>query len=443
MASARAAGAHAAEAYLSRVRSWEVRVRGGSIERCVHSDGLGCGLRVDRGKRQGFASTTDLSRDGIRLLVDSALTVAAVAPEDPDALIPPADTSKEVSVEDLEDPELLDVAFERALDLARRAQEGALAAHSSVRPGEGSAFSWGDGRVAVANSRGTRRSYGSTHCSLLSSPVAARQGEMQRQHWIEGRCRLADLPAPEEVGREAGVRAARMLGARPISSGRFPVVFDPMEGSRFWSSLTPALLGDAARRRVSFLADGLGQNVASGAVTLLDDPTLPGRPGSRPFDGEGLVTSRRALIEGGRLELFLYDTRTARRAGTRSTASAVRGYASPPSPGAHAPLLEPGVAAPEEILRQAGRGLYVTQLIGFGTNLVTGDYSRGASGWWFENGEFAHPVQEVTLSGHLRDILKGVAAVGNDLERRSGRVSPTFLVEGLVASGGVSGQPRL
>jgi PmbA protein len=437
LAAAMAAGADAAEVYLSRSRRSEVRVRDAGIERSVRSDGSGCGLRVDRGFRQGFASTTDLTREGLRLLLDSALAVAGVAPEDPDGLIPEAGgEAPAAEVAGLHDPALEDLSFETALDLARRTEQGALAADGSVRPGEGSSFSWGGGSVAVVNSRGVRRHHAATHGAIVCAPVAGRSGEMQREHWFESRCSLEALPEPEEVGREAGRRAAMMLGARPIPSGRVNVVFDPMEGSRFWSSLTSAMLGDAARRKVSFLADALGSAVASTAVTLADEPTIPGRPGGAPFDGEGVPTSRTELIERGVLTRFMYDTRSARRAATTSTGHAVRGYSSPPCPGAHAPLLLPGALPPEAILKQAGRGLYVTRLIGFGTNLVTGDYSRGASGWWFEDGAFAHPVQEVTLSGNLLDLLKNIGLVGSDMDHASGLAAPTFLVEGLVASGG-------
>jgi len=268
--------------------------------------------------------------------------------------------------------------------------------------------------------------------------VAASGTERQRQYWFESRRFLADLPPPEEIGTQAGRRAAGMLGARPVSTGRCPVVFDPLEAARFWGSLAPALVGDAVRRGVSFLSRDLGKSIASDAVTLVEDPVVPRAPGSRSCDGEGLPTSRRVLIERGRLAAFLYDTTSARRAGTVTTGSAVRNYASLPSPGFHAPRLEAGEHVPERILAAAGRGFFVTQMIGFGMNLVTGDYSRGASGWWFEGGEIAHPVHEVTLSGNLREMLKGIVMVGSDLVARSAASSPTFMIESMVISGGAA-----
>jgi PmbA protein len=436
-AAAMKAGADAAEACMSRVRRGEVRVRDGEIERTVSSDSAGCGLRVDMGVRQGFASSTDLSGEGVRRLVEAAVAMAGVAPEDPHGSIPEISAGPR-DVPALEDPAVDEIRFDEAFRFALRTEEGALAVDGRIHAGEGSLFAHGRGEVAIASTRGAGSAYTGTHCTLVCSPVASSSGEQQRQHWHESRRFLEDLPSPEEVGSRAGRRALRMLGARPLPSGRVPVVFDPLEGARFWDCLGAALLGDAARRRVSFLADDLGRAVAAPAVTLVEDPTRHRAPGSCPFDGEGVPTARLPLIEGGILRAFLYDTRSARMAGAASTGSAVRGYASPPVPGLHAPRLEAGDRPPAEILAEVGSGLYVTQMIGFGMNLVTGDFSRGASGWWFENGEYAYPVQKVTLSGNLREILGGIVLVADDLVERGAAASPTFVVEGMVASGGGS-----
>ncbi len=428
-------GADAAEAYLSRSAEREVKVRGGRLERTVESASLGCGLRVERGCRHGFSSTTDLSGEGILRLVEAALAIAERSPEDADAALPGGAGSPPPVLE-LEDPALADLEFPRAVEIACRAEEAALGTDPRVTPGEGTTFASGRGEIAVASTRGIASAHAGTRCALACYPVAVAGAERQRQYWFESRRFLDDLPSPEEVGARAGARAVRMLEARPVASGRFPVVLDPLEGARFWGSLVPALLGDVVRRGVSFLSRDLGKVVGSEAVTLVEDPVVPRAPGSRPFDGEGWPTSRRVLMDRGRLEAFLYDSTSARRAGRSTTGSAVRSYASPPSPGAHAPRLEAGPHAPEEILAAAGRGLYVTQLIGFGMNLVTGEYSRGANGWWFEGGEFTFPVHEVTLSGNLREMLRGVAMVGSDLVARSAASSPTFMMENLVISGG-------
>lgn len=428
-------GADAAEAYMSRSAEREVKVRGGRLERTVESANLGCGLRVEREGRHGFSSTTDLSGEGVLRLVETALAIAERSPEDADAAIP-GGADLPTSALDLDDPALAEVDFSRAVEIACRAEEAALRTDPRVTSGEGTTFGSGKGEIAIAGTRGIASAHAGTRCALACYPVAVAGEERQRQYWFESRRFLADLPPPEEVGARAGERAVRMLEARPVASGRFPVVLDPLEGARFWGSLVPALLGDAVRRGVSFLSRDLGKVIGSEAVTLVEDPVVPRAPGSRPFDGEGWPTSRRILIDRGRLTAFLYDTASARRAGTSTTGSAVRHYANPPSPGAHAPRLEAGPHAPKEILAAARRGLYVTQLIGFGMNLVTGEYSRGANGWWFEGGEFAFPVHEVTLSGNLREMLKGVAMVGSDLVARSAVSSPTFMMENLVISGG-------
>lgn len=432
------AGADAAEACVGRHREVEVKVRAGRTERTLDSGGTGCGLRVDLGRRQALASTTDLSREGIAVLVATALGLAAEAPEDPEALLSkaPAPDPRDL---DLDDPAFGSFGVDEAAALAGRAEASALAFDGRVGAGEGARTVAARGEVALVSTAGTSAFHAGTRWSISCHPVAAAGGERQRQFWYESRRHLADLPSPESVGLEAARRAIGMLGAKPIAPRRLAVVLDPLEAPSFWASLTPALTGDAARRRTSFLADELGRPVASTAVNLADDPLVPRAPGSRRTDGEGWPTSRRVLMEKGVLTSFLYDLRSARRAGVSSTGNAVRSYASLPAPGAHAPSLEPGTASLEELLAAAGSCLLVTHLIGFGTNLATGDFSRGASGWLCERGEPVHPVTEVTLSGNLREILERVALVGRDVVRRSAAASPAFLIDGMVVSGGRRG----
>ncbi|MBI3448052.1 MAG: TldD/PmbA family protein [Acidobacteria bacterium] len=429
------AGADAAEACFEWSHEIEIKVIAGRLERTTEAVDLGCGLRVQRRGSPGFASTTDLSADGLRALVDAALAIAARVDADESASLPDPDAASPRPLE-LLDPRLDELPWDDGVALARRVEQGALAAGGGVTAGEGSAFARARGAFAVASTRGVRAAYDGTHCVLRSAPVAVRGGERQRQTWQEGRRFLADLPAPEEVGAAAARRALGMIGARAIAPGKYPVVFDAPEATRFWSGLAPALLGDSVRRRISFLAEDLGRTIASRSVTLVDDPCVDRAFGSRPFDGEGLPARRTSLIDGGVLSGFLYDTRTARRASAVTTASAQRGYGSPPWPGPHALQLVPGDATHDELLRDAGRGLYVTSLLGFGVNLSTGDYSRGANGWWFEGGEIVHPVHEVTISGNLRGILQGVSRVGADLVRRTSHASPEFLIEGMTLSGG-------
>lgn len=427
-------GAEAAEAYVALSRESEARVRAGRVERAARTVSAGCGLRAQRGARLGFASTTDLSPRGLQDLVSTALAVAALAPEDPDAAIPSVPAADPAPL-DLVDPVLEELPLETCAELALRAEEAALGTDPRIGPGEGAAFSASWGAVAVASTRGARAVHAGTACALSCRPVAASGEERQRQHWFEGRRFLAELPSPESIGARAASRAARALGARRLTARRAPVVFDPLAAAGFWSGLAPAFLGDAARRGVSFLADELGRQVAAPAVSLREAPRVPRAPGSRPFDGEGIPTSSRAVIDRGVLATFLHDTRSARRAGAVGTGNAVRTYASPPAPGVHALRLDPGRTSPEGLLAAAAHGLYVTHLLGFGVNLASGDFSRGVNGWWFEGGAFDHAVHEATISGNLRDILGRIVLVADDLVLRSATSSPSFLVEEMVISG--------
>jgi PmbA protein len=389
---------------------------------------------VDRSGRTGFASTTDLSPQGIASLARSAVAIAGSAPEDPDARLA-APSPAPLRDLDLHDPSVESLDFERGRGMAIEAERAALASDPRVGPGEGTLFAHSSGEVAIASTLGLAARYEGTRCLLSCTPVAEEAGRRERLSWFEGARHLSDLPPAESIGRRAGERAARMLGARRIATCKAPVVLDALEAGRFWAALISAFIGDAARRGASFLEGRLGERVASEAVTLVDDPLMPRAPGSRPFDGEGWPAMRLPLLKRGVLETFLYDHRTARRAGRATTGSAVRGYGTPPWPGAHAVRLEAGPHAPEDLLREARRGLYVTHMMGSGVNPVTGDYSRGAMGWWFEDGVVAYPVHEVTLSGNLLDLMKRVVMVGSDLVLRSSVASPTILIEEMVISG--------
>jgi PmbA protein len=434
-AAAKAQGADAAEAFASRSWNRDVKVRSGAVDRTIETGTEGCGLRIDLHQRQGFASTTDLSPEGIEQLLSTARAISMEAEANLHGAIPGV---PEVSVPDLGlwDPVLKDLDFAECVVRATAAEEAALAVSSEISPGEGSTFSHGWGEVAVSSTEGTSRAFRGTRCSIATFPVSGSGDKRQRQYWYESRRFLNELPGSEEVGRKAGERALKMTGARGVPSGRAPVIFDPLEGARFWAGLAPAFHGDSIRRKVSFLAGEQGNQVAARCVTFVDNPLTPGALGSRPFDGEGWPTSSLSLIDEGKMDSLIYDSRTAGLAGAQNTGHASRSYAGIPVPSAHAPQLMPGESSPEKMIRMARRGLYITQLIGFGMNLVTGEYSRGANGWWFENGEIAYPVHEVTISGNLREMLAGISAVGNDLVRRSAASSPTFMVESMIISGG-------
>jgi PmbA protein len=300
---------------------------------------------------------------------------------------------------------------------------------------QGASWSSGEGAVVLANTMGFLGSYRSSSVSLSVVPQAERDGQMERDYWYTTGRGLADLEPPEQVGATAARRTLRRLGARQVPTGEVPVVFDPETAAEILGAVFSALSGYAVFRNATFLKDRLGEQVASPLLTVVDDGRRPRGLGSRPFDGEGLPTRRNRPLESGVLRHFMCDSYAARKIGARPTGSARRGVAGGPSVGAGNLYFEPGALSPEEILAGVPRGLYVTDLIGFGVNVVTGDYSQGAVGHWIEGGRLVHPVHEVTIAGNLRDMLRDVDAMGNDLVFRGSSAAPTLRIRRMTVSG--------
>lgn len=435
---ARKAGAKEAEAWVERSRQASCSVRTGEIEELTEASSKGLGLRViDRG-RLGFASTTDFGAQGLDELVRRAVALARESASDranalPDEkLLRPDERPR---VERLFDDEVasLDPGWKvrTAFELERAARAEDPRCDNFEGSGAGEAVT----EYAIASSHGLVDSERGTHVYLWCSPVAREGDQLQTSSWSDHRRFLSELETPEAVGRTAARRTVRMLGARKVPSCRVPVVFDPMMAAGFFGGLLGAFSGDLVYKKASFLGDRLGKQIAASSVTLVDDPRLPGGIGSSAFDGEGVPTRRLPLIEGGVLQAFLYDTRTARKAKARTTGHARRGYSSLPSIGASNVLLSPGTSSPEEIIRSIDRGLFVTNMLGRGANVVTGDYSRGANGLWIENGELTFPVQEVTVAGTLLEMLQSIDAVGSDRMVR-GRVGASTIRFAELAVGG-------
>jgi PmbA protein len=324
---------------------------------------------------------------------------------------------------------------ERALGWAREAEGAALAAAPEITNSEGAEFGADAGQVAYASSLGFVGSYAGSHTGLSVAPVATRDGLMQRDHWYTVHRKLAGLEPPAAVGREAARRTLRRLGARRPPTCECPVVFDPEIAASLLRHLAGAISGSALYRRMSFLLDRLGEAVASPAVTVIDDPLRPAGPASRPFDGEGVRQARRVIVERGVLQSYLLDNYSARRLGLRTTGHAARGVGDAPATAPTNFWLEPGPHTPEQIVGSVPSGLYVTELIGFGVNPVTGDYSRGAVGLWIENGELAYPVEELTIAGNLRDMLRDIEMVGNDLVPRNAVAAPTVKIARMTVAG--------
>jgi PmbA protein len=436
------AGASDAEAVAREGDEFSVNVRMGQVETLKESGSRGLGLRVFLGTRSASASTSDLTADGIRQLVDGALALAKVTEEDPFAGLP--ETAEFGSVEDdlhLYYDDVYSLSGPERIEWARRGEAAALAADPRITNSDGGSFDAATGRKAMANSRGFAGGYRSSYAGVSVAPLAMdANGAMQRDGWWSGARRLNDLESPESIGKEAARRTLRRLGARRVATQRVPIIFAPEVARSLIGSIFEAASGDAIWRGASFLAGRLGEPIAVPALTIIDDntmllPTGAGGFGSSPFDGEGLPSRRTVVVEAGVLRSYLLNTYSARKLGLKSTHNASRGLAGTPGIGCGNLYLEPGTQTPEEILAAIPAGLYVTGLMGFGVNVVTGDYSRGATGLWIENGALTHAVEEVTIAGNLAEMLKNVTAIGNDLEFRGAVASPTLRIDGMTIAG--------
>jgi PmbA protein len=436
------AGATDAEAVVSEGDEFSVSVRMGEVETLQESGSRGMGLRVFIGQRSASASTSDLTPDGIAQLVSGAMALAHVTEEDSFAGLPDQGAFGKLEGDlHLYFDDVYSLPAAERIDYARRAEAAALAFDTRIANSQGGHFDAATGRRVLANSRGFLGEYRTSYCGISAAPLAVdADGAMQRDYWSSSARRLADLESPESIGQEAARRALRRLGARRVSTQRVPIVFAPEVARSLIGHLFEAASGDSIWRSASFLAGQLGESIATPSLTLIDDhtmilPTGVGGFGTSPFDGEGLPTRRTVVVENGVLQTYLLNTYTARKLNMHSTGNATRGLAGSPGIGSGNLYLVPGSQTPEAILAEIPAGFYVTSLMGFGANLVTGDYSRGASGLWIENGELTHAVEEVTIAGNLREMLRNITAIANDLVFRGSVASPTLRVDGMTVAG--------
>ena len=431
---AQARGATAADGFLIEEQHFTASVRLGQVDTVKHSRDQRLSLRVFAGRASAAASTSDLSRESLERVVDEATALAKITAEDPHAGLPdPSTLITQVPDLDLEDAGA-DLTPEEKVELARRAEAAALESDPRVTNSEGAEYSDRRARYAYATSHGFAHDYGTTGFSISVSPIASRNGEMQRDYWYSSARKRAKLEDPEAVGRKAAARALRRLGARKMKSVEVSVVFDPETAASLVRSIAGAASGPSLYRRASFLLDRLGTKIAAPTVTIVDDALITSALGSRPFDGEGLATGRTVLVREGVLESYLLDTYSARKLGLESTHHAGRDGSGVSVTTSNLMLLA-GTSTPEELIRSVKNGFYVTELIGFGVNGVTGDYSRGAVGQWIENGELAYPVEEVTVAGNLLEMLSVIDGVGNDLVLRDRTVAPTLRIGRMVVAG--------
>jgi PmbA protein len=430
-----ARGATAADGFLVEERNFSALVRLGQVDTVTHADDRRLSLRVFVGQASAAASTSDLSRESLERVVDEATALARITSPDPCAGLPePGALVVGLPDLDLEDPAGHELDPEAKIELARRAEAAALAEDPRVTNSEGAEFFDRRARYAYATSHGFERAYGTSTFGITASPVASSDGEMQRDSWYSTTRKRARLDTPETIGQTAARRALRRLGARKVKTVEVPVIFDPENAASLLRAMAGAASGPSLYRRASFLLDRLGSRVAAPSVTLVDDGTVAGALGSRPFDGEGLPTRRTVLIRDGVLESYLLDSYSGRKLGLPSTHHAVRD-GSGVSVSTTNLMLLPGTASPRDLIASVSNGFYVTELIGFGVNGVTGDYSRGAAGTWIENGELTYAVEEVTVAGNVLDMFAAVEGIGNDLVLRDRTVSPTLLIGRMVVAG--------
>jgi PmbA protein len=433
---ARAQGAVEADAFMVEEELQTVQVRLGTVESLKHARENRCSLRIFTDSGSASATTSDLSPGALARLVDESVRLAQVARRDEHSGLPAPETlAREVPDLGLWDAEGHAMEVQDKIDWARRAEAAALEADPRVRNSEGAEFYDRQGRVAYASSGGFAGAFRVSSFALSVTPVASDDGDMERDYWYTAARHLADLEAPEEVGREAARRAVRRLGGRKGKTVEVPVVFDPETAASLVRSLAVAASGPSLYRGTSFLIGQRGRTVGSPSVTIVDDPLMPQGLGSRPFDGEGLPSRPTVLVDRGILANYLLDTYSARRLGLSATGHAAREDGGGVTVGYTNLFLKPGPWSPDEILSSVDRGLYVTELIGFGVNFATGDYSRGAVGFWIEGGELTYPVEEITIAGNMRQMLQDVEMVGRDLAFRDQTAAPTVKIARLTVAG--------
>jgi PmbA protein len=429
---ARKAGADAADAVLFEGTSLSHARRLGKTEKLERSESQDLGLRVLIGKRQAMVSSSDRSPKMLTELVERTLAMARAVPEDPFCgLADPAEITRDWPALDMLDP--VEPSAEALIERARSVEEAALAVEG-ITNSEGAEAGWGRSRIALVASNGFAGGYSGSHHAVSVAVIGGSGNRMERDYDFDNSVYAADLRDPAKIGQSAGERTMRRLGARKMATCRCPVVFDPRVARSFISHLLGSISGPSIARGTSFLRDRLGQRIFPEAITITEDPHRQRGHRSKPFDAEGIANRRRALIDKGVLTTWLLDLRSARQLGMKTTGHAARGTASPPSPAATNIWIEPGSVSPVGLMADIKSGFYVTELMGMGVNGITGDYSRGAAGFWIENGQIAHSVSEMTVAANLKDMFARMIAA-NDLEFRVGADSPTLRIDDLTVAG--------
>ncbi len=435
---ARAAGAEQCDVFAVSAEESTVSVRLGEVEKLIEAGSRSLGLRVIDGGRTAVCSTSDLAERALTQFVRETVELARISEPDADAGLPDPALFARPSADTLQiyDERLESLTTEEKVRMALDCEDAARSFDPRITNSDGASVSTRIGQVALANSLGFSASYPSTSVSLAVEVMADdADGKKRNASWFSAERSLHRLLDGREIGRIAARRAIDQVGARKVPTKQVPVVFEPMMAAALLGDLSSALTGSALYRGATFLAEQIGAEVGSQLVTITDDATEPGRRGSRPFDGEGVGCRRNPLFEGGVFRQFLFDSYTARKTGNRPTGSAQRGVESLPFPGAANLVMTAGTTPPADIIADLQEGLYVTALIGHGFNTATGDFSRGAGGFWIENGQLAFPVTEINVSGRMAEMLAGVDAVGDDLTWFGSVAAPTVRIRQMTVSG--------
>ena len=437
--SALAKGADVAEVSVSEGNHLAVKVRMGEPELVEEAGSRSIGLRVMRGQQVAVTMTSDLTEAGLQRFVADALELAQLSQPDPFAGPPARELLSQASqYADLQlfDPEMNDIDAAKAIDMAKRAEKAALGFDRRLTNSEGANVSRQSGAGALVTSGGFRAGLISTYASISVHPVADdADGKKRGGYYWSGQRFANQLEAPEQVGLEAGRRTIAKLGSRKLDTQEVPVIFDPDAGRSILGLLASCINGGAIWRKSSYLAEREGQLIASKLVNIVDDPLIVRAPGSRPFDGEGLLSRKNVVVDSGILKTFILDTYSAKKLGKQSTGNASRGGGGGVGPSTTNLILQPGQQTAQALLDSSDKAFYVTDMMGMGFNAVTGDFSRGASGFWIERGQRVFPVSEVTISLNLDDILKRIDAVASDLDLRTSICTPTFRVSSMTVAG--------
>lgn len=428
-------GADEAEVYLENQREFEMELRNKDVETVKQATSKGIGLTVFKDKRLGFSYTSDFSDQSIHEFTKKTVQLSDVADPKPWNGLPDYKKGK-IQQLDLYDPSIMDIPNEKKIDTARELEKIALAYDKRITKSRGASFGDAETETIIANSKGISYSTKSTGVYFGVAVVAEQGDEMQSGGWYCSKTYFKDLDAVEEIAREAGKRAVEKLGVKPVSTQKAPVVFDRYATGAFWAGILFAMNGDSVFKKTTFLTDYLDKPIASELITIIDDPTISRHVASCPFDGEGKITRKNVLIGKGILNMFLYDTITARKAGVEvNTIASRRSYRSLPSAGFLNVVVQNGKLSPQQILSGIKNGYYVKGLRGIGTDIPTGNYSVGSHGFWIKDGEIAFPVDGVTLGGDVLDMLKNIEVVANDLDIRGSLNSPSFKIAEMTVGG--------